>query len=159
MMGNVSSSVVRLAAALIGFFGFLSPLPATATSKVWAESPLATVQSGIREDGRKTREQLVTIGVIAPSTLFHPYFKHCSEQALASLAVQLRIDLQRARGLDTIVNDLGEAGTSVTEAAITLQKADRTAQISKVVDHAIDRLRAGMITCLGNDAVEMNPQI
>lgn len=150
---------VRVLSVCLIMVGTAAPSAASAANKVWAEFPLGSVESGIRAEGQGRRTEVATIGLIAPDSLFHPYLARCSEQALASAGVQLRLSVREANGLDTVVTDMAASGAAMTVKGINALKAERLSGLSNLMLKATDVVKAGMLTCMGHDASKINEQI
>lgn len=127
----------------------LSVFPAHAAQKVWAEYPLAAVQSGISEVGGTARFHVVSMGFVAPSSIFEPTLKGCTQQAVDSAGVQLREKLASAPGIDTIVSELALAGSEVSLETLTNQKSKRIQGISKLLVDAGTTMKVALATCIG----------
>ncbi|NII54049.1 hypothetical protein [Luteibacter sp. SG786] len=150
---------MRVLSVCLIMVGTAAPFAANAANKVWAEFPLGSIESGIRAEGQGRRIELATIGLIAPDSLFHPHMSHCSELALASAGIQLRLSVREADGLDTVVTDMAASGVTMTVEGINALSSERISKLSRLMRGATDVVKAGMKTCIGHEAETINEKI
>ena len=130
-----------------------------AADRVWSEYVLAAVQTGITADTKKPTYQVVTMGLVAPDSIFTATIKHCTQNALASTGVQLRSELAKTPGLDSIVEDLSAQGTSLSIESLNHQKDKRTSEIANRLGEASSMVKSALLACMGSEANEINPKI